>query len=263
MSQPSTLYVVGFAAGLCAVCSVLVSGSAVALKDLQDANKVLDRRKNILQAAGLMAGANAPKDPDGINKLFGERIEPKLVDIDTGKAYTGDQFDPATYDQAKASKDPELSKPAPENKAKVQRMPEVGTIYLVKDSSGNANQLILPIEGKGLWSTMQGFLCVENDLETICGITFYSHGETPGLGGEIDNPSWKALWPGRKIYKDDEVAIKVVKGKAGPASEDPYKVDGLSGATLTSNGVTYTVQYWLGDNGWGPYLENYKSGSAG
>ena len=263
MSQPSTLYVVGFAAGLCAVCSILVSGSAVSLKEKQDENKVLDRRKNILQAAGLMAGNDAPSDAAGINALFGERIEPQLVDIAEGTAYAGGDLDVATYDQAKATKDPAWSDVAPDNKAKVLRMPKVGTVYRVKDEAGTPGQLILPIEGKGLWSTMKGFLCVEDDLQTICGITFYSHGETPGLGGEIDNPSWKALWPGRKIFDGDEVAIKVVKGKAGSVDEAPYAVDGLSGATLTSNGVTYTVQYWLGDQGWGPYLENVKAGSAG
>ena len=263
MSQPSVAQTVGFAAGLCFVCSLFVAGSAVGLKPMQDANKLLDRRKTILTAAGLMAGADAPKDAEAINALFGERINPLLVDIAEGKVYAGGDLDAATYDQGKAAKDPATSTEAPDNKAKVLRMPKVGTIYQVLDDGGAAKQLILPIEGKGLWGTMKGFVCVEKDLQTICGIKFYEHIETPGLGGEVDNPSWMALWPGRKIYDGDAVAIKVIKGKAGDTTAAPYDVDGLSGATLTSNGVTNTLQYWLGDSGWGPYLQNLKAGSAG
>ena len=125
---------------------------------------------------------------------------------------------------------------------------------------GQVEKIILPIEGKGLWSTLYGFLALGPDTTSITGITFYQHGETPGLGGEVDNPSWKALWPGRRAFDDEwKPAIQVIKGRAKSAAEDPYRVDGLSGATLTARGVNELVRYWLGEEGFGPYLERFRS----
>ena len=121
--------------------------------------------------------------------------------------------------------------------------------------------LILPIEGKGLWSTMYGFIALAPDTTTIKGLTFYEHGETPGLGGEVDNPSWKALWKGRQAYDGEwNPEIEVIKGAAGPPEEDPFRVDGLSGATLTCRGVSSTVQFWLSDDGFKPFLINNRAG---
>ncbi|MCB9478432.1 MAG: NADH:ubiquinone reductase (Na(+)-transporting) subunit C, partial [Deltaproteobacteria bacterium] len=111
--------------------------------------------------------------------------------------------------------------------------------------------------GKGLWSTLWGFISIGDDYQTIQGITYYSHGETPGLGGEVDNPIWKAKWEGKQAYKDGEVAIHVVKGEA----HDNYSVDGLSGATMTSNGVTNMLKLWLGDMGYGKYLTRLREQS--
>jgi Na+-transporting NADH:ubiquinone oxidoreductase subunit C len=119
--------------------------------------------------------------------------------------------------------------------------------------------VVIPVEGKGLWSTLYGFLALDKDVNTIKGLTFYQHAETPGLGGEVDNPKWKALWPGRKAFGDDgQPKIAVIKGQAGPVAEDPYQVDGLSGATITARGVSHLVQFWLGTNGFGPYLKQFK-----
>ena len=114
--------------------------------------------------------------------------------------------------------------------------------------------MILPVEGLGLWSTLYGFLAVDADLETIRGLTFYEHAETPGLGGEVDNPRWKSLWPGRRTTVDGEPRIEVIRGRAGPPGEDPYRVDGLSGAAITGRGVTNLLRFWLSDEGFRPYL---------
>ena len=107
------------------------------------------------------------------------------------------------------------------------------------------------------------FLALNPNARTIRGLTFYEHKETPGLGGEVDNPRWKALWPGRLATDENGVPkISVVKGRAGPVSEDPYHVDGLSGATITSNGVTNLMDFWLGENGFGPYLSKQRAGGG-
>ena len=119
--------------------------------------------------------------------------------------------------------------------------------------------VILPVSGMGLWSTLYGFVALDADLRTIRGLTFYEHGETPGLGGEVDNPRWKALWPGRRAFgADAEVRIEVIRGRAGPADVDPHRVDGLAGATMTGRGVTNMLRFWLGEHGFRPYLERLR-----
>jgi Na+-transporting NADH:ubiquinone oxidoreductase subunit C len=114
-----------------------------------------------------------------------------------------------------------------------------------------------------LWSTLYGFVALEPDATTIADIIFYSHGETPGLGDFIDKPDWRALWHGKQVFDESgDVAIRVVKGRA--SHDDPrarYLVDGVSGATLTGNGVTNLMQYWFGDHGYGPYLRRLRGGA--
>ena len=257
--QHSTLYTVVFSAIVCLVCAVFVSGTAVSLKDRQEENKILDRQKKVLVVAGLMEDG-ADWTIDKIKTTFSANIQIKVVELKSG-SYSTD-IDVASFDQRKASKDPSLSSAAPNNKAQVARIPNHAVVYHVMEN-GKPDKLILPVEGKGLWSTLYGFLALENDVQTIAGITFYEHGETPGLGGEVDNPTWKSLWPGRKAFDDTgKAAIEVLKGPAGPVASAPYSVDGLSGATITSRGVTYLVRFWLGANGFGPYLSKFKTGGV-
>ena len=134
-------------------------------------------------------------------------------------------------------------------------------IYLEQDA-GQTQQIILPISGPGLWSTMRGYLALAPDGTTIKGIRFYEHGETPGLGDQIDKEDWRALWVGRQVYDDTGATrIEVVRGfvaRDGSNPDSQYQIDGLSGATLTGNGVTDLVQYWTGPDGFGPYLETYR-----
>ncbi|MCO4770636.1 MAG: Na(+)-translocating NADH-quinone reductase subunit C [Deltaproteobacteria bacterium] len=253
----SNAYTVGFAAAICLVCSIFVSGSAVALKERQDINRTLDRQKKVLQVAGLMEEGEK-LTPEQIQSTYDERIVPKAIDMKTGAPV--DDVDLATYDMEKYSKDPDTSYAVEENVAKVKRLPNDALVYEVRNDSGGVDQVIIPIQGPGLWSTLMGYVALStDDHNTIKGLTFYKHAETPGLGGEVDNPGWKAKWPGRKVFgPNGDVAIKVIKGAAGTTAEAPHAVDGLSGATLTSNGVTKSLQFWLGDEGFGPYIAQAK-----
>ncbi len=260
MQQHSTGYIVGFMAAVCLVCSIFVAGAAVSLKPMQEANKVLDRQKKVLVVGGLMeegAGLSAEE----IGNLYDARVKAFAVDLQTGQ-YDA-EVDANTYDQRKASKDPELSRAADDNAAKVRRLPNTGLVFQVQTEDGSLDAIIIPIEGMGLWSTLYGYLALAPDTRTIKGITFYEHGETPGLGGEVDNPRWKALWKDRLAFDANWTPkIDVIKGAAGKPAEDPYSVDGLSGATITGRGVGALVKYWLGDSGFGPYLENVRAGSV-
>ena len=256
MSKPfSTTYTLCFIGAVCLVCSLLVSSLAVGLKPRQQENIKLDVKKNVLLAAGL-AKAGESLSRDEIEARFAS-VTAVVIDLATGEET---DVDPETFDQARAVKDPATSKDAPKkNPAKVKRVPNQAKVFKVFDEQGSLSQIVLPIEGKGLWSTMYGFLSLDADCETVRGITFYAHGETPGLGGEIDNPKWKAKWPKRKVYDDSgAVVLSVMKGTAGTPEDDPFHVDGISGATLTCRGVNGTVEFWLGPDGFKPYLDRLK-----
>ncbi len=252
----SSRYIVMFAAAVCGVCSIFVATAAVSLRDRQELNAQLDVQKKVLQLVGLME-AGESLSPDEIQQRYADNIQARVVNLSTGNYV--EEIDASTYDQRAAAADPDLSREAPPNAAKVRRVPENALVYQVKED-GEVRSLILPIEGKGLWSTLYGYLALQADSRTVEGITFYEHAETPGLGGEVDNPRWKSLWEGRKAFDDQwQVALRVKKGNAGSVQEDPYQVDGLSGATITSRGVSGAIDFWLGREGYGSFLEQYRS----
>jgi len=237
-----------------------VSGSAVSLKERQTINKQLDQKKKVLGVVSLYE-AGEDITPDEINKRFADNIEARLVDLQTGNYVDVTEEELANFDQRKARQDPARSAAADKNAAQVARVPNQALVYLLMKGDA-VEKLVLPVEGKGLWSTLYGYVALESDTNTIAGLTFYEHGETPGLGGEVDNPNWQALWPGRKAF-DGAWAPKigVKKGAAGSVADDPYNVDGLSGATITSRGVGALIRFWLEDQRFGAYLANFRNQS--
>jgi Na+-transporting NADH:ubiquinone oxidoreductase subunit C len=255
LSNDSLEKTIAIAVSLCLVCAVLVSMAAVALKPLQHSNKAFDIQKNILDVAGLLQ-----EDTD-VPKAFAEQIEPKLVDMETGNYV--DNMDVEAYDQRKAAKDPALSVeiPAKQDTASIRRKAKIAKVYLVKEG-GAIKSIILPVNGYGLWSTMYGFLALNADGQTVQSINFYDQAETPGLGGEVVNPVWRALWKDKKVYSSSgDVALGLIKGTVDTSKPDSeYKVDGLAGATLTSTGVTNLIKYWMSNEGFAPYLAKVRTG---
>jgi len=237
------------------VCSSLVASAAVLLKPKQVENAQLEMRRNILEVADLPEGAG------GIEERF-ESIEPRVVDLETG-AYV-DDVDASQFNPIEAARDPNHSVAVPPeiDVARLGRRADRALVYLVR-RHGEIHRIILPVWGYGLWSTMYGFVALESDGNTIADITFYSHGETPGLGDFIDEPDWRALWRGKQVFDESgDVAIRVKKGRV--SADDPrarFLVDGVSGATLTGNGVTNLMQYWFGEHGYGPYLRELRGGT--
>lgn len=246
---------------LCLVCSIIVAGAAVSLKPLQIANKEEDKRRNILVAAGLwQPGANTAE-------LF-EQISPRLVNLAEGRFATNDELaqiraaglNPEAYDQIKAAKLPALSQRLDSSTdiASIRRLEHFAEVFMVYEDDV-LKTIVMPVHGYGLWSTLYGFIALENDLNTVAGFGFYAHAETPGLGGEVDNPNWKEKWIGKRLNNDSgELAIEVIKGEA--PRDDAHRIDGLSGATLTARGVNNLVRFWVGDNAFGPFLANLKHG---
>jgi len=259
MTDNSTKKTIGVALGVCLVCSILVSTAAVTLKGIQKANQKKERLKNILEAGDLLVQG------ENIDKIFQEKIQAEIIDLETGKVLSADAIheglQPETFDIKLVARNPELSKKIPVNQdlAQIRRMPKFMVIYKVMEES-EVIKYILPIYGKGLWSTMYGFIALDRDLVTIQGFTFYEHGETPGLGGEVDNPLWKKSWIGKQAFDADRnLIIQVIKGKVDAASPKAlHQVDGLSGSTLTTRGVDQTIRFWLGNLGYGPFLINLQ-----
>ena len=254
----SIVKTIGIAFAVCFICSLVVSSSAVSLRDLQKENKLNDKRIKILQVADIY-------DPSiSIAEQFSE-LESKFIDFNTGLMMDEyNNFSIDEYDQIVVTKDPNLSSkvPSSEDIAVIKNRENVGKIYILRDEVGTIDKLVLPIRGYGLWGTLYGYISIEEDFNTVSGIEFYDHKETPGLGAEVDNPKWKAQWKGKKIYKDNKVNLAVIKGKVEAGdSESSYKIDGLSGATITSRGVTNMVAYWFGESGYSSLLRelNYES----
>jgi Na+-transporting NADH:ubiquinone oxidoreductase subunit C len=247
---------------LCLVCSVVVASSVILLKPVQQVNKALNLKANILVAAGLLKEGSSKAE---IEEAF-KSVTARLVDLETG-----DYVEPSVvgreeateYDQRKAAKDPKLSAPLPAEVdiASIKRRVKYAQVYLV-EKEGKVETIILPVSGYGLWSTLHGFLALEQDANTVVGLGFYEHAETPGLGGEVDNPRWKAFWPGKKIYDlnaSDEPQLHLVKGSVDRSRPEAiHQVDGLSGATLTSRGVTNLIQFWTGKQGFQKYLDKIR-----
>lgn len=243
-SKESTAHVLLVTVLLCLICSVLVTTAAVVLRPMQEYNKALDRKKNILRAAGLL------EEGKDIDELF-KQIELKVVDLDTGKYI--EHINAEDYDLDQALKDPQSSSPvrARVDIARIGRRENYGRIGLV-EKNGQIESIILPIRGAGLYSTLHGFIALDRDGTTVRGLSFHEQGETPGLGGEIENSRWLAKWSGKRIYDDDgAVRIDVIKG-AVPAGkpEAVHQIDGISGATLTSRGVSNLVRFWFSDAGY-------------
>jgi len=254
MNKDSTLGTIVVALVICLVCSVIVSAAAILLKPQQEANKALDRKRNILQVAGLMR-------PDGdVNEIF-KQVETRVIDFATGEYVGG--IDAEAYDQRAAAKDPaqNIVLTKQDDIASIRTQAKYAQIYLVKNPDGSLQSVILPVHGYGLWSTLYGFLALEADGNTVVGLSFYQHAETPGLGGEVDNLNSRAQWPGKVAFDAaGEPALRLVKGGVDPGKPTAkHHVDTLSGATLTSNGVTNLLQYWLGQRGFGPYLAKLRA----
>ena len=242
---------------LCLVCSVIISSAAVGLRDQQKYLKQKDQQSKILSAAGLLTNQKS------IEELF-STIEERVVNLDTGEYE--DSLDPKSFDGKKFeaedySRDPltSIKLTTDVDISSLKRRENFKKIYIYKEVN-EIKAIILPVRGLGLWGTLYGYLAIESDLNTIIGLEYFSHKETPGLGAEVDNPRWKSQWKGKNIYSSaGEIKIEVIKGLVEPESpEKKYQVDGLSGATVTSRGVSNMLSFWLGELGYAKFLNRLK-----
>lgn len=252
MPKETPFRVFGVATLVCVACSIVVSAAAVGLRPWQEANKLRDKQRYILQTAGLY-GASSVGD---LTMLF-EQVEGRVVDLETGQFVEG--ISPDDLQQKGNNKTAAI--PQEIDIAGLGQKPALRAVYMVREN-GHLQRLILPVEGKGLWSTMHGFVALGSDLATIESFCIYDHAETPGLGGEVSNPKWLNLWKDKTaLDAEGQPIIEVIKGAVDPNSPTAdHQVDGMSGATLTGRGVTNLFHFWLGQQGYGPLLANLRKG---
>lgn len=253
-ANPSTVQTFAVALILSGVCSILVTSSVTLLQARQEVNMLVFKRANVLKAAGFEVPSAE------VNALFEQRIKLRYFSLDSGE-YVDAPADPQ-FDSVTAAKAPAymVAITPDQDLARIKRRSRISEVYFLQPESGEQMRIILPVRGKGLWSTMKGFMALDPESFKVLGLSFYAHGETPGLGGEIDNPKWLAQWPHKKIYDEHgEVSLKVLRGMV--PQDDPkreYHIDGLAGATLTANGVSNMVLYWFGDQGYRKFLEKQR-----
>jgi Na+-transporting NADH:ubiquinone oxidoreductase subunit C len=249
MHDRPPLKVLLFAAAVSVVSALAVSGAAVAFENRIAENRAIDRQNRVLAVAGLLEPGERLRRAE-VRERFAASVETRVADLSAGTLSEPGHDVAQLLDQRR---------PAPPNDAGLLDLPTHTLVYVVS-VEGRPDSLVVPVVGKGLWSTIEGFLALDaRELRTVRGVEFYAHGETPGLGGEIDNPTWKAQWRGRTAF--DELgapALHVARRKVGPPDEYPYGVDAISGATITGLGVTDLLRFWLGPEGFGPVLESQR-----
>lgn len=221
----SNLYVLSFMAGITIVLGFMLSFAAASLKDKQDFNIEVDIKKNILSSLNIPADKSAKLSQNDIQKLYDKEITTFIIDENGMK-----------------SDDGALS------------------VYIATDGAQPTGYSI-PISGKGLWSTIYGYIALEPDGITVKGITFYQHGETPGLGGELEKEWFTSNYKGKHIYSEDGelVSIEIVKGQVNQNDINAiHQVDGISGSTLTGRGMNKFIAHDL--KVYKPFLDRVKAG---
>jgi Na+-transporting NADH:ubiquinone oxidoreductase subunit C len=241
---PRTLLV---AAGVALFCSAIVSIAVHTLRPLQLAFDSLERNRAVLVAANLLPSGEI-SDREIVARFLD--LDARVVDLDTGwfrsglDAHAYDHWQQRDEDQAAVEAGPgDVPGPATNGR----NVP----VYLVRKADG-FEQIVLPVDGRGMWSAIYGYIGLDEDLNTITGVIFHRHGETPGIGDRIQDRSWLATWQGKQIRDDDRILrFRVAKGASGP-----FEVDVVSGASVTTEATGEIVRNWLGDDGFGPFLEN-------
>ena len=246
------------AACVALACAAVVSTTSVLLRPLQEANRRAERERHVQALIARLPGIEAL-----LASEVPPEVETRVIELATGSAVR--TIDPASYDARAAAVDPQWSIELTREQdiAQIQRRAKYMPVHLLRHD-GMLKLIILPVHGSGYDSKLYGFLALEGDANTVVALSFFEHEETPGLGAEIDSEAWRAQWRGKKV-RDGEgrLRIGVAPGRVAPTSPDaPFQVDGISGATLTSEGVGSLLRFWLGEDGYGPFLASVREGSA-
>lgn len=241
-------YILGFAAIVTVVCSLLLSLAATSLKPLQETQVELFIKKNILSVMDLTpAEGAAAKD---VIDMYNNNIRVFFVDLD------GNEVDapanPDKFDQLKEFKRFGLKYNEATDIADIKAHPAYAAdpfklaVFVREDDNKNVMFYAVPVFGKGLWSTIKGYLAINTDMNTVQGMAFYEHKETPGLGARIEEQWFTDNFKGKKLFttSGELNALDVIKGGVDESKPEQvmHGVDGISGATITSVGVGHFIK---------------------
>lgn len=228
--------------------TLLLSGATVLLRPIQAQNRAAEAKA---QLAALVAGV------PGMTELLegaGGQLSTVVIDLDRGAAAEG--VTPETLPDALAD-GANWSALAPgDDLAGLGRRPDLAQIYLLR-AGDTIRLLLLPMAGAGYNGTINAVMALQGDLATVAGFAIIGHQETPGLGARIEEPAWLAQFVGRQTRDErGQLRFAVARGSAG----NVHEVDGITGATRTTNGISQMVRFWLGPQGYGPLLEAIRRG---
>jgi Na+-transporting NADH:ubiquinone oxidoreductase subunit C len=244
--QQSNTYIILFSIGLTIVIGGLLSVTSVILKPLQDKQVELDTKRSIL---GAVMDVSSIKDPDQVLELYSERINSYVVDYEGNRLITNAKGDSIVAEKVNVSKNSKL--PAEERQYPV---------FQAMDN-GKVDAYIFPMYGQGLWDWIAGFIALDGDLNTIKGVSFSHKTETPGLGARITDAVVQNRYIGKKIYSSSGnlESVVMIKGEKGLPLDD-HHIDGMSGATMTGNGVNAMLLKYL--KSYENFMNKIKSGSG-
>jgi len=223
--RQSNTYIVLYAVAITVVCGGLLAFAAVSLKDKQDANIALEQKKNILSSVITL------KEGDNIDQLYSSQVKGFVLD------YSGNVKEGMKPEQVELAKE--------YKKAPTERLLPVYEFRNQADPS-KVEYAVMPVYGYGLWNNIWGFVAVKSDFSTIQGVKFQHAGETPGLGARIDSDEIQERYKGKTIFDNATLtSVAMQKGEGQDYGDEPHKVDGMSGATLTGKGVNNMLKDYL------------------
>ena len=248
--QQSNTYIITFSIILTVVLGLLLSGTSQVLGPLQRKAEELDTKKQILGAV-LDGDQLKAMKPEEVLTFYESRISSKVVDIEGKEVTQNPDGSPMVAEKVNVGKNYKM---APENRL----FPVF--IFHAEGNPDPAESYILPVYGAGLWDEIWGYVALQTDLSTIEGVTFSHKGETPGLGARITSPDVQQRYKGKEIFDESGnlQSVSMQKGEGKDYSGDTHKVDGMSGATITANGVNNMLKNYL--QYYSAFLTSQKSG---
>lgn len=232
-----------------AICALFVSGATVILRPIQQANRAAEQQ---IRLEALLAAI--PGMDDILAEAGDGELSTVVIDLEAGRAVemTPEELEVALNDPGNWT-----SLTQEQDMAGIGTRQNYAQVYLLRDSNDDVSLLILPVYGAGAQGPIHAMLALHGDMRTIAGMTVLEHVETPGLGGRIDEPAWQQSFAGVR-WADDAGNMQFSVAR-GPSASD-FEVDGITGATRTSDAIERIVRFWLGPDGFGPLVAAIKRG---
>lgn len=231
------------------ICALAVSMATVILRPIQAANRAAEQQARL---EALVTGI------PGMSELLsgdGGTLSTVILDLPRGRAAA--EVTPATLAGALDDAGNWTTLEPGQDIAGLGQRPDYAQVYLLRGAEGDITLALLPVSGAGYNGPIDAIAALRGDMTTIAGLAITGQSETPGLGGRVEEPAWLAQFPGTQVSDaSGTVRFAVARGPAG----SKYEVDGITGATRTSNAMTQIMRFWMGPDGYGPFIDAVRRG---